>query len=91
MLYKQVLGDKDTFGFAFALAGKLHELYFVATPPGAAYRDAVRNMACCRVSIPFSGTNLRCFPHCGTVLAAYIFSQHKHEARCNPTLLCPLS
>jgi hypothetical protein len=45
MLYKHVLGDKDTFGFAFALAGKLHELYFVATPPGAAFKDEVWSRA----------------------------------------------
>jgi hypothetical protein len=35
------LGDKDTFGFAFALAGKLHELYAVAVPPAAAFSDEV--------------------------------------------------
>lgn len=45
VLYKHVFGDKDTFGFAFALAGKLHELYFVATPPGAAFKDEVRGKA----------------------------------------------
>lgn len=41
VLYKHVMGDKDTFGYAFALAEKLHELYFVATPPGAAFKDEV--------------------------------------------------
>jgi hypothetical protein len=30
-----MLGDKDTIGFAFATAGKLHEMYAVALPPGA--------------------------------------------------------
>ncbi|KAF6262935.1 mannosyltransferase putative-domain-containing protein [Scenedesmus sp. NREL 46B-D3] len=37
-LYRHVLGDKDTFGFAFAAAGKLHQLHAVALPPGAALR-----------------------------------------------------
>lgn len=33
-----VLGDKDTFGFAFAAARKLHQLHAVPLPPGAALR-----------------------------------------------------
>eukprot|EP00775_Hariotina_reticulata_P009483 gene9483-9647_t len=37
-LYRHVLGDKDTFGFAFAAASKLHEMAFVTLPPGAAFR-----------------------------------------------------
>lgn len=43
VLYKHVLGDKDTFGFAAAMAGKLHELYAVAIPPAAAFSDEVGN------------------------------------------------
>lgn len=35
---RHVLGDKDTFGYAFAAARKLHEMAFVAVPPGAAFR-----------------------------------------------------
>lgn len=43
VLYKHVLGDKDTFGFAFAMAGKLHEMYAVAVPPAAAFKHEVRS------------------------------------------------
>jgi hypothetical protein len=32
------LGDKDTFGFAFAAARKLHQLHAVPLPPGVALR-----------------------------------------------------
>lgn len=42
VLYKHVLGDKDTFGFAFAMAGKLHQVYAVAVPPAAAFKHEVR-------------------------------------------------
>jgi len=41
VLYRHVLGDKDTFGFAFAMAGKLHEMYAVAVPPAAAFKHEV--------------------------------------------------
>lgn len=43
VLYKHVLGDKDTFGFAFAMAGKLHQVYAVAVPPAAAFKHEVRS------------------------------------------------
>lgn len=39
VLYKHVLGDKDTFGFSFAMARKLHEVYAVAVPPAAAFKQ----------------------------------------------------
>jgi hypothetical protein len=35
---RHTFGDKDTFGFAFAAARKLHKLHAVALPPGAALR-----------------------------------------------------
>lgn len=41
LVYPLTLGDKDAFAFAFALAGKLHDLHYVAVPPGAAFSKEV--------------------------------------------------
>jgi hypothetical protein len=40
-IYDFVYGDKDTYGVAFALAGKAHMYQHMNTPPGA-YPSAVR-------------------------------------------------
>jgi hypothetical protein len=38
LLCRHILGDKDTFGFAFAAARQLHRLHAVPLPPGVALR-----------------------------------------------------
>ena len=38
-VYEHLHGDKDTFGFAFAMAGKLEEYMQVPVPPGATFRE----------------------------------------------------
>jgi hypothetical protein len=54
VLYKHVLGDKDTFSFAFAMARKLHEVYAVAVPPAAAFKQEVRAHMFCQRGSPLS-------------------------------------
>eukprot|EP00879_Flechtneria_rotunda_P011098 GHRR01011595.1.p1 GENE.GHRR01011595.1~~GHRR01011595.1.p1 ORF type:complete len:715 (+),score=197.61 GHRR01011595.1:822-2966(+) len=51
-LYKHILGDKDTFGFAFAAAKKLHELHAVTLPPGVAFKHQAGDLGTGKMAPP---------------------------------------